>query len=367
MQSNVFKKFCNSIDYNTYTNLQNSFGVSTIGLSLVNELIPQSPIVTTSLDVLGFALLATYLGLVWSDGREHTKDINQIRNLYMEFLKQYNKLNKTFDLNNPVEIYTMYNYLLYNGYLSANKEFEFSGVQTIDLNSLSGINVIAGNGVCRHISAMLIDILNSNGIKARQLGVYSKDYNINIKFLEEEKYSKEELVNWVRTHIVNEQTYQFIMQLVDELVDNQNKNIELSWNVVDDKNILKRKIGNHAITFAIKDGKNYFLDPTQTRIYRMKEADKGILYDDECDYIPIRFVSSIVLNKPKGYVELNKLLTDEYSSISIDEEQSMIDDTMNKCKSNIDVFEKFYVDNCELYNDVASKVLSIKKRKQNFK
>ena len=32
-----------------------------------------------------------------------------------------------------------------------------------------------------------------------------------------------------------------------------------------------------------------------------------------------------------------------------------------------DVFEKFYVDNCELYNDVASKVLSIKKRKQNFK
>ena len=44
--------------------------------------------------------------------------------------------------------------------------------------------------------------------------------------------------------------------------------------MIEDKKILKREIMNHAITFSVKDGKSYYLDPTQTRIYRVSENDK---------------------------------------------------------------------------------------------
>lgn len=40
MEKNVFKKIFGNIDYNTYTNLQNALGMSTIGLAVANELIP---------------------------------------------------------------------------------------------------------------------------------------------------------------------------------------------------------------------------------------------------------------------------------------------------------------------------------------
>lgn len=36
----------------------------------------------------------------------HTKDIIEIRKLYNNLIKDYNKLNKIFDFQNPVEIYT---------------------------------------------------------------------------------------------------------------------------------------------------------------------------------------------------------------------------------------------------------------------
>lgn len=367
MEKNVFKKICGSIDYNTYTSLQNTLGMSAIGLAVANELIPQYPLVNNSIDILAYTTLAAYLGLTWTNGKQYTKDIKQIRELYNYFLNNYNRLNKIFDLNNPVEIYTMFNYLLYKGYLSKNKEFQFSGKQARDLKVLRGAEVITGKAVCRHISGMLTDILNRYGIESSQLGVYSKNYSININVLGQQKYTKEELVNWVRTHITDEQTYEFVMKLIYELVDRRNKNIEISSKMIDDKNILKRKVGNHAISFAFKDGKSYFLDPTQTRIYQMKDSNESILYDSECGDIPIRLISSMVLNNSKDYLQMKKNLSNACLSISAEEEQAFIKATLDKCKNNMDIFEQFYVDNCELYDDISSKVLSIRKHKSILK
>lgn len=368
MGKNVFKKICGSIDHNTYTGLQNTLGMSTIGLAVANELIPQYPLVNNSIAILAYSTLIAYLGMAWTNGKEYTKDVKQIRELYNYFVNNYNKLNKIFDLNNPVEIYTMFNYLLYKGYLSKNKEFQFSGKQARDLKGLSGTEVITGKAVCRHISGMLTDILNGYGIESSQLGVYSKNYSININILEEQKHTKEELVNWVRMHITDEQTYEFAMKLIDELVDNRNQNIEISSEMIDDKNILKRKVGNHAISFAFKDGKSYFLDPTQTRIYRMKESNEGTLYDSECDDIPMRLISSIVLNDSKDYyLQMKKRLSNPSLSITAAEEQALVKATLDKCKNNMNIFEQFYVDNCELYDDISNKVLNIRKHKSILK
>lgn len=362
MENNKFRQLCGKINYNTYNNIQNTLKLSGLGLILTNDLITQQyPMLNNAIDVIIWATIATHVAMTWSRGKNHTKDIIQIRDLYQEFIKNYNKLNKIFDLSDPIQIHIMFNYLLYKGYLSKDKEFQFSGKQKRDIDCLRGTNVITGQAVCRHISAMLTDILNDYGIESSQLGVYSRDYSININILDEQKYTKEELINWVRTHITDEKTYDFVMELIEELVDEYNKSIEISSEMVDDRNPLKRKVGNHAITFAFKDGKNYFLDPTQTRIYRMSESDKNMLYDDECE-LPIRYTSSLVFSKnSKDYLRMKERLASQYPSVSKEQEKLMIEETMKICNGNSDIFENFYTENRELYDDISSKVLKIRK------
>lgn len=316
-------------------------------------------ILNSSIDVLEYLSIATYLKLICSHDKCCTKDIKQIRNLYQLFITSYNKLNKVFDLNDPIEIHTMFNYLLYKGYLSVDKNFEFSKSEARDINGLLGVNVITGKSVCRHISAMLVDILNNYEIEASQLAVYYIRYNININILKQPKYTKEELIKWVQTNITDEQSYSFVMKYIEELVDKHNQSIELSTEMVEDKNILERKIGNHAIAFAFKDGKSYYLDPTQARTYRMRENDKNILYDDRCDRIQIKFLSSIGLNDYKDYLKMRERLSQQYLSITIEEEKQMIEQTITKCNDNIDIFEQFYNENSELYSDISSKILKI--------
>ena len=72
MEKNVFKKICGSIDHNTYTGLQNTLGMSTIGLAVANELIPQYPLVNNSIAILAYSTLIAYLGMAWTNGKEYT-------------------------------------------------------------------------------------------------------------------------------------------------------------------------------------------------------------------------------------------------------------------------------------------------------
>lgn len=364
MKDNIFKQFCESIDYNTYNKIQNILEFSSVSMALTNDfLFSQYPILNSSVDVLAYICFATYVGLAYSDGKNYTKDIKEIRSLYQEFITNYNKLNRIFDLNNPIQIYTMFNYLLYKGYLSIDKNFEFSNKEARDIKCLHGANVILGKAVCRHVATMLSDILNNYGIESNPLSVCSKDYSVKINILEEPKYTREELVTWVQTHITDEQTYSIVMNFIEKLVDKEGESIELSIKTTEEKNILKRVVGNHLITFSVKDGKSYYLDPTQTRIYRVKENDKNVLYDDECDKVPIELPSSILFNNFKDYLRLRERLSRQYPSVTREDEKQMTEQTLSICNGNIDVFEQFYNENSELYTDISSKVLKIKKRR----
>ena len=102
----------------------------------------------------------------------HTKDIIEIRKLYNNLIKDYNKLNKIFDFQNPVEIYTLYNKMLYAGYLSKDKKFHFGKDKVKDIMTIQGTNIINGEAVCRHIAQMLKDIYLDYGITSYDISVF---------------------------------------------------------------------------------------------------------------------------------------------------------------------------------------------------
>ncbi len=125
----------------------------------------------------------------------------------------------------------------------------------------------------------------------------------------------------------------------------------------DNKDILERVVGNHAITFAIQDDKEYFLDPTQKRIYRLSEENNNYIYDNKGQHkIKINSLG-VLLNS--NYI-INKLTLRKYKNISHEEEVTMINKTRKICNENKDIFEKFYNENKELYNETTNKVVKLK-------
>lgn len=271
-ENSIIRKLSSKISYNTCKKFELSYFPITFGTFLVN--------ITISFDKILFNIPLSCIGLfsaligtsfVLSNACDYTKDINKVKKLYEEFLKNYDKLNKLFDLKNPVEICTMYYYLLYKGYLSKNKEFTFSAEETKDIIRILGSEVIRGNGVCRHISKMLCDILNERGIKSFPVGVYSfQDLIFN---LFDEKINKEILKN---------------------------------------KEQIKR--GNHMISFALDDNKSYFLDSSSIlTFYRLNKNDKEILESEE-EQLIIKKEFSKIFNSKEDYKWLKDNLLKEHIS-----------------------------------------------------
>lgn len=154
-----------------------------------------------------------------SDCKLYDKEYEQLDQIYNNFIDNYNNLNRTLDLQDPMDIFVMFSNLLASGYLSKDMKFEFDdndSVLTLGINM--GTVVFTGEAVCRHIATMLTDIFLNYNIEASNLSV---------------KY--------------------------DCL------------------------ISNHLITTAIFQNKKYFLDPTNFTIFVMnqKNSKKLICFDEE--------------------------------------------------------------------------------------
>lgn len=354
MKNNKLINFYEHIDYNTYKDIQDIFLILGAGIGVPNDIFKND-----ILYVVSYMFYITYFKFLFSQNKYQTKDIIQIRELYQIFIKNYNKLNKIFDFNDPVQIYIMFNYLLSKGYLSKDKNFEFSNKYAKDLGDISSASVICGTAVCRHISMMLTDILNDYGIESSLLCVYLRQYKLKIEILKEQKYTKEELINWVNGNIDDEKNRTFVINTINELINEKGKKLGIPKKVLIDKNFLKAILGNHAITVAFKDDKKYFLDATLKSVYRGKEPPSRIIYDKECD-ATIKYYSSSIFFKSKVQ-SVKEHLSQAPLNITEEEEKIITEQTINICKNNIDIFEKFYDENSELYHDISSKMLRIRK------
>ena len=265
-----------------------------------------------------------------------TKDIKELLVVYKTFLENYNELNKFFEFKSPVEISTMFNYLLYSGYLSKDKKFVFSQDDVIDFRNFGGLNIFDGKGVCRHISLLLNDIFKEYGMKSEKISVYQREQIVDDKALNE--FMNEFIENAIQN--IN------VPNVVD--VDYYRTGIKKSITLepIDIKNISQKQISNHAINYVEFDGVGYYLDATQDDIYQKK--DESLFLNDQVDE------SVYIVSNPKyKYLSSNARKVD----FEISSKTKMI------CEENIDVFEKFYKENKEVYEDIVQKSLILKPKK----
>lgn len=363
--NNTCKKILNSMNYNTYNVLNIVLSLASTNLYLSNLLFFDYNLIINLFVILCSCTdwgVSVYLNK--NNGYIYTKDIKKIRELYDEFIKNYNKLNKVFDFNDPVSIHVMFSYLLYKGYLSSGKSFEFSEKGTIDLVFIEGANVISGHGVCRHIASMLTDILNDNNMNTVNIDCYKRYIQEAIgNIVSEEEYSREKNIDFINAIFDDDaKREEMLLQL---------KEYEDEGTFVDFVAILeefkvkngKKISNNHLICFTEYNGYNYYLDPTNGRIYRLNE--NGNLYDACDDKIIITNNSFDIYNlfNDKELMYMKDKSESIGTYISLGEQNKIINSVKSLCNDNIDIFERFYNENNELYNEISDKLSKIRAKR----
>lgn len=350
------------MDCNTY-NLIEKFSVFS-GIGIFNlEIFGMESLsfpLSVFLAAISSLLLGNALYMNVNCGILKSKDGIYLEKLYQEFLNEYCQLNDTFSLKNPVEIQTLFYYLLSNGYLSLNQQFCFENPDKC-FQWLDGVQVISGQGVCRNVVALFTDILKKLDFSAYQLLVRcdAKEKVIFTREILEDRDSlNAQLADFSPDFILDPLKYQkFLTYLYsNEVPKGENGEVLIycdSW-----KKLFMHS--NHVITAVFFEDKDYFLDPTQFRFYQRQK--RGVLYDSEVDCL-IREGGSRAYCYEKGeYLSLKENLEGFKGSISRQEAKKMIDQTKVLCQENKDLFASFYQKNGELYEEISQVVSKVKKR-----
>lgn len=348
MRDNLKDKIYGNISYNTNEIISKANTIAIMSCGIGTSLLPHiSDSLLASLLLLGANIINVSYAIFSKNSESHTKEVQKIKTLYQEFLSEYVKLNRIFEFQNPIEIYTFYNKMLYDGYLSKNKKFHFGETTIRDIKDIYSSNIMNGEAVCRHIATMLKEIYNAYGIEGNTLTVYQSDFDVMQDNVENMLSLLEEI------HNEHQRTNIPFLDLVYQYEEELNKYYEYTIPKKDKKLSI---IGNHKITTAVYQGDTYYLDPTQSRIYKPSSIKENILIDTSA-------AGDIhILPKQKKNKKVLATLTDAVTAPS--EDREYIDMTTRIYSSNKDIIEAYYQSQKELYSDIAEELSKIKVKRK---
>lgn len=352
MKKNILENVFSNMNYKTYNNLEKLSNIGSI-YAIANPFVMgmlESPIVEVALLSYCIASQCYFFTTINRNYEKYTKEIVEITNLYNILIDNYVKFNNTLELKHPVEIYRLYNYMLYRGYLSNDGEFYFGSNNIKDINSLLGVNVVTGTAVCRHISSMLNDIYQKLDFNSCTCSVYLNEKDSVIILLDKQiKLLKEQLE-----------------LITDDFEKEELKNLliesEKLLNKIKPKfDFLNKKSANHMINLVSQDDIGYIIDPTNRHIYK-KDPNITDLDNDILESYVISEENTI-LKLTKKHGEQDKKRNILLLPNSSDEEDKKIITKINSlCIYNRDLFENFKMENKELYSEINDKLVKIKKK-----
>lgn len=222
---------------------------------------------------------------------------------YNLFLGEVIKLLKSLELNNSFEYSFILSLLIYGGYLSYSKEYK--GVKRFELDVQLGINIVNGNGVCRHFASMHNDIF-------KLLNLYYEKYYCY-------QYNPIIPETMVANHVVSLIDYEGTLYGIDLL--------------------------NRSQTYYFKNG---------FELCRLSALLKSKLKYKPCsDYVLTDKKYEDVLSTIKRYEDESKK-----RHISILELRELRSRAVEIYNNNIKLFEQFHHETKELKRDISSGVRS---------
>ena len=257
--------------------------------------------------------------------REQYKYIIEI--YYSDLLDQMCLLADELELNNSLEVANLYSYLLWNGYLSKNKQ----NISRIKTNSIEGLyfsNIMDGVGDCINHSDMLKDFLNRYG------------------------YNASSVINLADKKTVSTYTPDIEQQKAK-------KNIDIYSYII---NPVIRKAGNHVFTLIEENNKFYIYDSSNLNILSIKNPYIAEVINGKGTYKMHPFLSNIFnVEKKQDDAISNMIYTDDIiSPYNKKDFIAITEENIEHFKRNISAFEYFY-------DDVRSDIINISDLRNQIK
>lgn len=115
--------------------------------------------------------------------------IRKNRNKYSEIMHNYNillekisSMSKEINFTNSLELNILFSYLLWNGYLSKDRKYNFKKEDKDKIMGLFFLDTMDGFGVCLDNSEMLKDFLNLNGYPSAVLQNFYDDKSVKVDY-----------------------------------------------------------------------------------------------------------------------------------------------------------------------------------------
>ena len=282
----------------------------------------------------------------------YSKEYYELKNLYGDIIKRYNDdINRTFNFTDPVEISEAYIFAYKKGFLSKNGTFFYlaDSKQLIENYTILGASIFTGNACCRHSARLLSDMLN--------------DYGFNSVFIPTGLNSASKIFEFSKSKI---SSFDSLISLTSSVLNendiNEEKFIDYAYELFnEDFNIVKKwdydinKVPlNHTITGVSYNGLAYYIDPTNEDYYRMDKESGRLINDSDTIENTIKSRSFDVLKYRK---KIKKILS--LPSIDFDFVNTTRIKTNLLCNKNLDIFEDFYKDNHEVYDEITEKLKKI--------
>jgi len=263
---------------------------------------------------------------------ENRKKYANLMYYYNNILKNMTILSKELNLESSLELCIMFSYLLWNGYLSKNREYRFNSK---DINRIPGFlftDIIEGKGVCLNNTEMLKDFLNQNEYVSAMLeshyNIFSKiNYKMNLSRKSDDKE------NAISTII---------------------------------KEVIKRKKANHVSNLIEENNKIYIFDPTNLIIQSVINKEEIETINGTGIHRTFLYQSYMLCATPSERKLLDRLVTSTQYECPYDKNDFVTTSKINLeiLKSSTCLIEDFYYAIKPYIDNISTEINKTKIRKK---
>ena len=253
--------------------------------------------------------------------------------IYKELLEDYKKLVKELNIEESIDIATLYANMLWNGYFSINKEHNYDSTNATSAHGLLFSDVILGRGVCLAYADLLKDILNTCNKESQVIECTMK----SSEFKEFKTYKPQ----IPRKLSSNEKCITKRKKLIEKLTT-----------------YISNRTGNHAITLIDDPDKTYLFDPTTLTAQNFISPIKTSVVDG-IGGVDIKYFMTAITNPfPKNNIiakkdfeeRIKRRITTErviesfkYTTETTDQQKELIEDSYKEISPKLDLIGKMLV------------------------
>lgn len=261
-------------------------------------------------------LVTVFSASIYNSNKERQDNIKAISNVYCNIVEPYDKIIKDIkniliarNITSPMDIFSIYNKLLWEGYFSIGGEYSYDNENLKDVPFNEGADIITGNGVCRQNAQMLSKLFNEFGYNSFPVNVYV-DEKLN--------------------------------------VDKQ-KNVCRNIGNYEEKNdgfsaVLSETYGNHQVVLLVDKNDINFFDPTNLCVYKLDDNNELTVINGEgkVKFLPTSdfYLNGVDLNMLSTIIKIK--LRNNKDFLSEDEINTSFDNMDSLYEKNKKYFEDFH-------------------------